>query len=67
MQHVVSRFVTMPGEKEDMTASGSLLMNGGIKLKQAFGATGYSDEVRYFQDFSSRMYFLKSMCLADRK
>ena len=67
VQHVVSRFVTMPGEKEDMTASGSLLMNGGIKLKQAFGATGYSDEVRYFQDFSSRMYFLKSMCLADRK
>lgn len=63
MQHIVSRFVTMPGEKEDVTASGSLLMNGGLKLKQAFAATGYSDEVRYFQDFSSRMYFLKSVNL----
>ena len=49
----------MPGEKEDYAVSGAVLMNGGVKLKQAFAATGYSEEVRYFQDFSARLYFME--------
>jgi alpha-galactosidase len=49
----------MPGEKEDYTVSGSLLMNGGLKLKQAFAANGYNDQTRFFQDFGSRLYFMK--------
>jgi alpha-galactosidase len=49
----------MPGEKEDYTVSGSLLMNGGLKLKQAFAANGYNEETRFFQDFGSRLYFMK--------
>ena len=28
---------------------------------QAFAATGYSEDVRYFQDYGSRMYFMKEM------
>ncbi len=59
VHHLVSKFVTMPGESEAVTASGSLLMKGGVKLKQAFAATGYSEDVRYFQDYGSRMYFMK--------
>lgn len=48
----------MPGEKEDRFVSGAALMNSGVKLAQAFSATGYNEEVRYFQDFSSRMYYM---------
>jgi alpha-galactosidase len=59
VHNVLAKFITMPGEKEDYTVSGSLLMNGGLKLKQAFAANGYNDEVRFFQDFGSRLYFMK--------
>ena len=59
LHNVLAKFVTMPGEKEDCTVSGAVLMNGGVKLKQAFAATGYSEEVRYFQDFSARLYFME--------
>ncbi len=55
---VIAKFVKMDGETEDVTASGDVLMNGGVHLKQAFGATGYNGEVRHFQDFSSRIYFM---------
>ena len=51
----------MRGENEAVTTSGSVLMKGGVKLKQAFAATGYSEDVRYFQDYGSRMYFMKEM------
>lgn len=34
-------------------------MYHGVKLKQAFGGTGYNNEVRYFQDFAARMYFME--------
>lgn len=61
VHNLLAKFVTMPGEREDYVVSGSLLMNGGLKLKQAFGATGYSEEVRYFQDFGSRLYFMREM------
>jgi len=56
---LAARFIKMDGETEDVTVSGDTLMYGGIHLKQSFGGTGYSDEVRYFQDFGSRIYFMK--------
>lgn len=56
---IVAKFVKMDGETEKYTVSGDMLMNGGIHLKQAFGATGYNKEVRYFQDFGSRIYFME--------
>ena len=58
VHNLVAKLITMPGEKEDYVVSGSLLMNGGLKPKQGFGATGYNEEVRFFQDFGSRMYFM---------
>ncbi|MCR5427111.1 MAG: alpha-galactosidase [Lachnospiraceae bacterium] len=57
---IVARFVKMEGETEDVYASGDSLMYGGVHLKQAFGGTGYNEEVRYFQDFGSRIYFMES-------
>lgn len=57
--NLVAKFVKMDGETEDCYAYGDALMYSGVKLKQAFGGTGYSDEVRYYQDFGSRMYFME--------
>ena len=49
----------LPGELEDYELYGDTLMNAGIRLKQAFSATGFSDEVRHFPDFASRLYFIE--------
>ena len=59
LHNIIARHVTMPGECEDYVAYGSVLMNAGINLKQAFGGTGYDESVRYFQDLGSRMYFME--------
>ena len=58
--NIIARFVKMDGEIEDYSAYGDTLMYHGVKLKQAFSGTGYNGEVRFFQDFSSRMYFMES-------
>lgn len=58
VHNVIDRIVKMPGETEEYTASGSVLM-GGVKLKQAFTATGYSEQVRFFADYFSRLYFME--------
>ena len=59
LHHVLAHFVTMPGEQEDVCADGRLLMEAGIALKQAFAGTGYSEDVRYFQDFGARVYYME--------
>ena len=59
MHRVVAKLVKMDGETEDVRAYGDTLMYGGVRLKQAFAATGYNSEVRYFPDFASRMYFME--------
>ncbi len=61
VHNVIARFMTMPGEEEDALISGAALMNPGIRLKQAFSGTGYNEEVRHFQDFSARLYFMEKM------
>ena len=58
---MVAKFVTMPGETEKYELSGSMLMNCGVRLKQAFAATGFSEEVRHFPDFASRLYFMEKI------
>ena len=61
LHNVIAKFVTMPGEIEDLTVLGSVLMNAGVKLKPAFSGTGYNENTRYFQDFSSRLYFMEAV------
>ena len=58
---IIDKIVKMPGEKEDVTAPGSVIMTAGIKLKQAFSGTGYNEEVRFFADFFSRLYFIEEV------
>lgn len=59
MHNVASRFIKMDSAGEKHQMYGDTLMNAGVKLKQGFGATGYNEEVRYFQDFSSELYFME--------
>ena len=62
LHNVANTFVKMKGEVEDCIATGEVLMNGSVKLKQGFGATGYADGIRFYKDFSSRMYFMEEIC-----
>lgn len=61
LHNVVAKFVKMDGETEDLYAYGDVLMYGGVRLKQAFAGTGYNDEVRFYQDFGSRIYFMEEV------
>lgn len=58
--NVLAKFVKMEGEREEYHASGDTLMYGGVHLSPAFGGTGYSNQIRYYQDFASRMYFMEA-------
>ena len=60
VHNIISRAVKMRGEAEEARASGALLMQNGVELKQAFSGTGFNENVRVFSDFASRMYFITS-------
>lgn len=60
LHNVVAKFVKMEGETEDLYAYGDTLMYAGVHLKQAFAGTGYNDNVRHYQDFGSRIYFMEA-------
>ena len=59
--NIIAKFVKMDGESEDYTSYGDALMHGGVSLRPAFAGTGYSDEVRFFRDFASRIYFMEAV------
>lgn len=59
--NLIAKFVKMDGETEDYQVYGDTLMYSGVKLKAAFAGTGYSEEVRYFPDFGSRLYFMEAI------
>ncbi len=58
---LIAKFVKMDGETEDYVAYGDSLMYAGVKLKQGYVGTGYSNEVRFFPDFGSRLYFMEEI------
>ena len=60
LHRLIGLMIQQPGETEDHTASGALLM-AGVKLKPAFAGTGYNDQVRFWGDFSSRLYFMEQI------
>lgn len=61
----IAKAVRMHGETEDETVSGEVLMNAGIQLSQAFSGTGFAEGMRFFPDFSSRLYFMEAVgCIA---
>ena len=60
VHRLIDHFVRQPGETEDYTACGALLMSG-ISLSPAFSGTGYNEKVRFWTDFSSRLYFMEAV------
>lgn len=58
MHQVIAKVVKMDGETEDYSVTGSMLNHVGVKLKQGFAGTGYDEEIRFFQDYGSRLYFM---------
>ena len=42
LQNMIARFVTMPGEQEEIETSGAVLMKAGVKLQGAYCGTGYN-------------------------
>lgn len=59
VHNMIAKVVKMDGEVEDYYVKGSVINHAGIKLKQNFCATGYNAQVRYYQDFSSRIYIME--------
>ena len=55
------KLVRLPGEREETTASGGLLMKAGAWLKQGFSGTGFDGETRVMGDFGSRLYVLETV------
>lgn len=55
---VAAKVVRLPGEQENLTATGDLLMKYGVCLRQGFSGTGYDTETRVMGDSGSRMYVL---------
>ena len=61
LQDILSKLKKMDGETEDYVAYGDTLMYSGVKLKQGFSATGYNENIRFFQDFATRLYFMEEV------
>jgi alpha-galactosidase len=59
--NLIAMIKKMPGEVEDCTACGDVFNHAGVKLKPAFGGTGYNDDVRLFKDYASRLYLWEEM------
>ncbi len=60
IHNILARFIRMETETEVHTISGSALMRAGVKLKAAFAGCGYSEQMRFYPDFASRMYFIEA-------
>lgn len=58
-QEVIAKFYQPQGEREEYRITGSALCNRGISLKQAFVGTGFNEQVRLFQDFAARTYYME--------
>ena len=60
-ESAAGKLVRLPGEREEMTASGGLLMKAGVWLKQGFSGTGFDGDTRVMGDFGSRLYILEAV------
>ena len=61
VHNAIARAVRMNGDKEDVTASGEILMRTGVALRPAYSGTGFNENVRIFPDFAARLYFIEEV------
>ncbi len=57
--HLVARFMKMEEVGENFRVYGRNLNHCGVKLKQAYGGTGFNERVRVEVDYDSRLYFIE--------
>lgn len=65
--HKASELYMMPCETEYYAVYGDLLMHAGLRQKQSFTGTGYTENVRLMPDFSARMYYLQAQPEANKE
>ena len=61
IHNLLAKFVKMETETEEHVMSGRAIMNAGIRMKSAFSGCGYSEELRFYPDYASRMYFIEEI------
>lgn len=55
---MIARFYKMQSEKDEITASGSILNGCGARLWPDYGGTGYSEDTRMFRTGDTRLYVM---------
>ncbi len=60
LAHAAANLYMLPTETESFEAWGDCLMEAGLRVKQRFVGTGYSQDVRMMPDNSARIYHLKA-------
>ena len=58
---VISKFVKLDGEIEDVTVSGSLLNHAGIVLNDGYAGTGFNSNTAIYQDYDARIFFIEEV------
>ena len=61
LHSVIAKFYKIPGENEEHIMYGDAMMYGGVHLRCGFAGCGYSDQMRYYPDFGSRIYTIKAV------
>ena len=56
--NMISKHMTMPGEKEEYTVYGNALNNKAVILNPEWTASGFNEGVRIMKDFGSRIYII---------
>lgn len=59
LHNTISKFVKMDSEVEDYKASGRSLNKCGVRLHKNYAGVGYDNEVRFCQDFGSRLFIIE--------
>ena len=59
LMDIAARVVKKSEETENCVAYGDTLMNCGVRLSEGYAATGYSEDIRVFKDYASRLYFME--------
>ena len=60
LANVLSKLITIQGEKDNYEASGAALNNKAVILNPEWSASGLNDYVRVLGDFGSRLYTIKA-------
>lgn len=60
LMHMIATRYGQQTEEEEYIAYGNLLLESGIRLKQVFSGTGYSENTRFMPDYGARLYFVET-------